>query len=422
MSRSSASTSQQQELTALIADRDRYREWLQKLAEQKGEIADGAYTRVQLDYHARLTDTYRQLAARLDGMRALLDTRRSELRNARIHLQEKTDELAEAELRFRVGEYDDRRWDQIQRTVTGQIEAAERRHEELVAQVADLEATLAQVESAASGADDFDDAAFVRALVGSTPGVEPGAGADPPDAPAGETGTDGPSREVPAAGGPAETASGTSARAEVAEDAAPVAPDRPAGPEPDRGSTAAAEPVAGGEAAAEPAAGGEAAAKPAAGGEAAAEPAAGGEAAAGATAATAEAAAATVEAAPAAAEATVPPEAPASSPDAAGDDASADRPAERGTGRAQEPSEAGDAVAEEAEAEPVPAGGADGETPGSRGGGGRTVRSAAGDAEAPPKHPRKAGAAHPRRQVQCPNCGVFNIAGTRFCEACGAAL
>jgi hypothetical protein len=354
MARSSASTTQHQELAALIADRDRYREWLQKLAAQKGAIADSAFTRVQLDYHARLKDTYRQLGARLDGMRALLDTHRSELRNARIHLQEKTDELAEAELRYRVGEYDDGRWQQIQRTVTGQIEAAERRHGELESQVAGLEETLAEIESAAGGADDFDDAAFVRALVGGTPADEPLPGAPSGDAPAAD------SAEAPAVGSgdaPASTppAAEESMAPAAEEEMAPaaeeeMAPAAAVPPPADRGALTEAEPQAAGTGAAAEAGG------------------------------------------------------------AAGPPAAA--------------SEAGTAADEEAEQETPPvAEPAGGKPAGGRGRGDESrgsARSAAG--EAPPKHPRKAGAPQPRRQVQCPNCGVFNIAGTRFCEACGAAL
>jgi Asp-tRNA(Asn)/Glu-tRNA(Gln) amidotransferase A subunit family amidase len=153
------------ELAQLIADRDRYREWLQNLADQKDEIPEAVFSRVQLDYRARLKDVYRQLRTRLDGVRALHAERLTELRDTRSHLQERQDELAEAELRHRVGEYERDRWQQIQRTLSSQIEAAEQARAELQEAVDRLEETLVEIGRISEEVDQFDDAAFVRSLM-----------------------------------------------------------------------------------------------------------------------------------------------------------------------------------------------------------------------------------------------------------------
>jgi DNA repair exonuclease SbcCD ATPase subunit len=156
------------ELAQLIADRDKYREWLQNLAGQKDEIPEAVFARVQLDYRARLKDVYRQLRTRLEGVRALHAERVTELRDTRSHLQAKQNELAEAELRHRVGEYERDRWQQIQRTLSSQIEAAEQACAELQEAVDRLEETLLEIDRISEEVDQFDDAAFVRSLMEGT--------------------------------------------------------------------------------------------------------------------------------------------------------------------------------------------------------------------------------------------------------------
>ncbi|HVZ77425.1 MAG TPA: hypothetical protein VG818_05555 [Gemmatimonadaceae bacterium] len=98
-------------VTALMAERQRYEQWLAALEARRAGTAQHVYERVHADYTSRLARVVEELrkhAAELEAQAARLASRLSEL-SAQEH--QHRDERAEAELRAHVGELTPEQWE-----------------------------------------------------------------------------------------------------------------------------------------------------------------------------------------------------------------------------------------------------------------------------------------------------------------------
>lgn len=145
-----AAATKDDRLPALIADRDRYRQWLEALEAKRPDIPDHIYARISADYEARLERTLEELGAHVDALESRLDERREALEKLEAELTTKQDELLEAEVRHRIGEYDDRRWNSLERQLTKAIQELEARRAELESEVERLDDTLHQIRETTS--------------------------------------------------------------------------------------------------------------------------------------------------------------------------------------------------------------------------------------------------------------------------------
>jgi len=133
------------EIAALLADRQRIQEWLDRLSRSSGSAPEGVRRRVRADYEARLTE----VVTRLGGFSAALSeslegvrSRQAELEGQRGLVEEA---LAEAELRHAVGEFTDGQWEELAREHGGRIDTLSAEIGSLAEEAGRLADVLAQV-------------------------------------------------------------------------------------------------------------------------------------------------------------------------------------------------------------------------------------------------------------------------------------
>ncbi|MBA2292883.1 MAG: hypothetical protein H0W15_10565 [Gemmatimonadales bacterium] len=103
-----------QDLTAvesLLADREALRGWIERLDDAGSTIPETVRQRVRADYRERLDGVTDQLRGHADTIAAKLADDRAEHAELLAQATSARDALAEAELRFAVGEYDQGRYD-----------------------------------------------------------------------------------------------------------------------------------------------------------------------------------------------------------------------------------------------------------------------------------------------------------------------
>ncbi len=186
-------------LPELIAERDRYQQWLESLESEQSEIPAHIYERISADYRSRLEAAIEALREHLDSLEDRLQDRKAALDEIEEQLAAKQDELVESQIRHRVGEFDASRWKSLEKELKSAIGKAEARRDELRAEVEQLEETIAQVReqesapaSAASVATEspafLEVLAEVTASADSTPtlpgAIDNGSGAPPVARPA----------------------------------------------------------------------------------------------------------------------------------------------------------------------------------------------------------------------------------------------
>lgn len=131
-----------EEVRALVAERQRYDDWLAALEAKRADTPLRVFERVHGDYLARRSEVITQLQAHVGGLASLggdLEQRLSEL-EGRLAAHE--EELAEGMLRNLVGEYDDERWESVRQDVEAKIATLGEERSVLVAEVDDVRSLL----------------------------------------------------------------------------------------------------------------------------------------------------------------------------------------------------------------------------------------------------------------------------------------
>ncbi|HEX9895666.1 MAG TPA: hypothetical protein VGA78_17175 [Gemmatimonadales bacterium] len=133
------------EIEALLADRQRLQEWLDRLESTAERAPAGVRQRVRADYEGRLTE----VVARLRGYSTALSASLAALRTHRADYQSQRTEVeearAEAELRHAVGEYSDEDWTRLESDAGQRINAFTVEIDRLSAEISRLEDVLSQV-------------------------------------------------------------------------------------------------------------------------------------------------------------------------------------------------------------------------------------------------------------------------------------
>lgn len=110
-----------EEVRSLVAERQRYDDWLSALDARKVETPERVFVRVRGDYDARRSDVLTKLAehvAELEMLSGALQQQGTELTSRLDALEE---QRVEAMIRNAVGEYDNDKWESLRGDVEGQI-------------------------------------------------------------------------------------------------------------------------------------------------------------------------------------------------------------------------------------------------------------------------------------------------------------
>jgi hypothetical protein len=110
-----------EEVRALVAERQRYDDWLAALDARRAETPERVFERVRADYSGRRKDVGLRLRSHIGELSAMagdLDARLGSLEGTLGTLE---DERAEAMLRTAVGEFDGEQWEQVRQSVEAQI-------------------------------------------------------------------------------------------------------------------------------------------------------------------------------------------------------------------------------------------------------------------------------------------------------------
>jgi hypothetical protein len=134
-----ATPSTPQRLQQLIAERQRYEEWLSGLEARRASVPAPVFTRVEEDYRKRLTHIADELTARVGEVRDRITSLTERLASVLRDESTRREALEEAELRTAIGEYTREQW-------TARKADADRALAELAAQRNTIEAEVLQLQ------------------------------------------------------------------------------------------------------------------------------------------------------------------------------------------------------------------------------------------------------------------------------------
>ncbi len=135
------------EVRSLVAERQRYDDWLTALDARRTETPSRVFDRVHDDYVARRDAVMTQLREHVGPLSTNGDELDSKLSTLEAELATLEDERMEAMLRTAVGEYDDNRWEVVRQDVEAKIASIGQQRGGLLAEVDEIRALLASASS-----------------------------------------------------------------------------------------------------------------------------------------------------------------------------------------------------------------------------------------------------------------------------------
>jgi hypothetical protein len=132
-----------EEVRTLVAERQRYDDWLAALEAKRTETPVRVYERVHADYEARRSQVVEQLQSHVDSLATLGNDLERQLDALDAQLATLEDERAEAMLRNMVGEFDSERWEAVRIEVESKMEALGTERSALLTQFDDVRTLLA---------------------------------------------------------------------------------------------------------------------------------------------------------------------------------------------------------------------------------------------------------------------------------------
>jgi hypothetical protein len=142
-----ASTVSIGEVRTLVAERQRYEEWLQALEQRRSDTPERVFERVRADYAARRDGVMDQLRAHVDGLSSVGSDLERQLGVLEAELTELEDTRAEAMLRTAVGEFAQERWEEVRRDVEARIAERVGKRSAWLAELEDVRALLASARA-----------------------------------------------------------------------------------------------------------------------------------------------------------------------------------------------------------------------------------------------------------------------------------
>ena len=137
-----------EEVRALVAERQRYDEWLAALDSKRADTPPRVFDRVYGDYVDRRAEVITQLQAHVGELSALGTELEQRLSDLETQLSANEEELAEGMLRNLVGEYDDDRWATVREAVERKITALGGERDALLLEVEDVRTLLSSAHVA----------------------------------------------------------------------------------------------------------------------------------------------------------------------------------------------------------------------------------------------------------------------------------
>lgn len=136
------------EVESLLASRKQINEWLDKLEAAGSKTPPSVRDRVRSDYQARMAQVVNQIRGHTDVIANQLNGLRSQAEEFEGLRTEEQETLAEAELRYSVGEFSDAEWQRVERDASGKIKGLDEELDRLAGEIARLEEVLAQISPA----------------------------------------------------------------------------------------------------------------------------------------------------------------------------------------------------------------------------------------------------------------------------------
>jgi hypothetical protein len=139
---------QRQDLTeveSLLATRQQLAEWLEKLEGAGNKAPSVVRDRVRSDYQTRLGEVVAKLGGHSDAISAALDALRGQARDFAGRRAAEQETLAEAELRYEVGEYSPEEWGRVEQESSGRIHELTTEIDRLGGEIGRLEEVLSLV-------------------------------------------------------------------------------------------------------------------------------------------------------------------------------------------------------------------------------------------------------------------------------------
>jgi hypothetical protein len=125
-------------IEALLQERARFQQWLAKLDSAAGSAPPGVRQKVRADYHGRLEAVIQQLKSYAATIQEQLDRHRASQRDLESRRATADEALAEAQVRYAVGEYSDDDWNRLSSESNGALETLKRELANVGAEIARL--------------------------------------------------------------------------------------------------------------------------------------------------------------------------------------------------------------------------------------------------------------------------------------------
>lgn len=136
------------EIEELLASRQQISEWLHRLGSAASKVPESVRDRVRADYEARLSGVVDQLRTHSTAISDALATLRRELAEQERHQAAAEEALAEAQLRYSVGEYSDADWREHEERSGTELERHGAEIHRLGGEIVRLEDVMAQIAGA----------------------------------------------------------------------------------------------------------------------------------------------------------------------------------------------------------------------------------------------------------------------------------
>lgn len=129
-------------LQELIAERQRYEEWLAALSARRDAAPAHVLARVEEDYRGRIARLGDELGARAGELKERMRALSERLSALKKEESKRRDERAEAELRTAVGEYSPGQWSEIAASADRDLEALQGDRQVMERELSDLQRVL----------------------------------------------------------------------------------------------------------------------------------------------------------------------------------------------------------------------------------------------------------------------------------------
>ncbi len=132
-----------EDVRLLVAERQRYDDWLAALEARRAETPSRVFERVYGDYVGRRSSVLDQLREHIESLTTLGQDLEARINSLEEQLAAHEDERAEASLRTAVGEYDGDRWESVRQDVEAKISTLSEQRGGLMSEVDDVRTLLA---------------------------------------------------------------------------------------------------------------------------------------------------------------------------------------------------------------------------------------------------------------------------------------